>query len=268
MERFYVPAAGISSETAWIRGEAFKHLSKVLRLSPGDAVEIFDGEGKGYQGKIREITRDEAAVSLTGMVAQRRESPLRTCLVQGIPKGEKMEWVVQKATELGVSEIIPLELTRSVVKLDQDKKRRERQERWQKVAAEAARQCGRLAIPKVHMPQTLKKFLGELDDHDLLLVPWEEGGEALGAVLEKQKGKLDRLRFEEAEGASEETGREEAGCLYMLIGPEGGMAAGEVELAKASGGINVTLGPRILRTETAGLMLLSVLQFLWGDTGR
>lgn len=264
MERFYVPAAEISSETAWIRGEAFKHLSKVLRLSAGDAVEIFDGEGKGYQGEIREITKDEAAVTLTGPVVQRRESPLRTCLVQGIPKGEKMEWVVQKATELGVSEIIPLELSRSIVKLDQDKKRRERQERWQKVAAEAARQCGRLAIPEVHMPQSLKMFLGKLDRHDLLLIPWEEGGQALGEVLEKQKAKKDGLRLE----PTEENAGKTTGCLYMLIGPEGGMEAAEVEQAKACGGVNVTLGPRILRTETAGLMLLSVLQYLWGDTGR
>jgi 16S rRNA (uracil1498-N3)-methyltransferase len=264
MERFYVPAAEIASETAWIRGEAFKHLSKVLRLSTGDEVEIFDGEGKGYQGEIREITRDEAAVTLTGPVTQRRESPLRTCLVQGIPKGEKMEWVVQKATELGVSEIIPLELSRSVVKLENDKKRRERQERWQKVAAEAARQCGRLAIPEVHMPQSLKMFLSNLGSHDLLLVPWEEGGEVLGEVLEKQKAKRDSLRL----GGPDGDARKDFGCLYMLIGPEGGMAAAEVEQAKAGGGINVTLGPRILRTETAGLMLLSVLQYLWGDTGR
>ena len=120
MERFYVPAGELDHHEARICGEAFKHLSKVLRLQPGDEVEIFDGAGKGFKGEIREITPNEAIVALIAAVEQQRESPLRTCLVQGIPKGEKMEWVVQKATELGVSELIPLEMSRSIVKFDNE----------------------------------------------------------------------------------------------------------------------------------------------------
>ncbi|HCP15360.1 MAG TPA: 16S rRNA (uracil(1498)-N(3))-methyltransferase [Peptococcaceae bacterium] len=263
MERFYVPAWELDHHEARICGEAFKHLSKVLRLQPGDEVEIFDGAGKGFKGQIREITQNEAYVALTAAVAQRRESPLRTCLVQGIPKGEKMEWVVQKATELGVSELIPLEMSRSIVKFDNDKKRKERQERWQKVAAEAARQCGRLIIPKIHMPQSLKTFLVRLGDEDLLLIPWEEGGAALSDFFEAHEAQRASI----TEAVSKES-TQSRGCLYLMIGPEGGMDASEVEQAKARGGVNVTLGPRILRTETAGLMLLSVIQYQWGDTGR
>lgn len=263
MERFYVPAGELDHQEARICGEAFKHLSKVLRLQPGDEVELFDGTGKGFKGKIREITQNEAYVALTVAVEQRRESPLRTCLVQGIPKGEKMEWVVQKATELGVTELIPLEMSRSIVKFDSDKKRKERQERWQKVAAEAARQCGRLSIPKIHMPQSLKTFLARLGDEDMLLIPWEEGGAALGDFFEAHEAQAASMTADASKGSSP-TG----GCLYFMIGPEGGMDASEVEQAKARGGVNVTLGPRILRTETAGLMLLSVIQYQWGDTGR
>jgi len=264
MERFYVPIEDREADQAWIRGEAFKHLSKVLRLQGGAEVEIFDGRGTGFKGRLMTVSTTEASVDLYASITQRRESPLHTCLVQGIPKGEKMEWVVQKATELGVHEIIPLEMSRSIVKFEQDKKRQERQERWQKVAAEASRQCGRLAIPRVHLPQNLSTFLKRIAEEDLLLIPWEEGGQTLSTVLESQKAKWPGLLADPVSP----TNAAASGCLYMMIGPEGGLAAAEVEQARARGGINVTLGPRILRTETAGLMLLSVLQYQWGDIGQ
>jgi 16S rRNA (uracil1498-N3)-methyltransferase len=159
-----------------------------------------------------------------------------------------MEWVVQKATELGVSRIIPLELSRSIVKLD-GKKRTERQQRWQKVAAEAARQSGRLTIPTVMQPMNLTSFLQQLTEADKLLVPWEDGGMPLRQALTKLPP-------------------EPEGMVYFMIGPEGGLTTAEVQQAKGLGGQNVTLGPRILRTETAGLALLAILQYEWGDVGQ
>ncbi len=234
---------------AAITGEELNHLKKVLRLNPGDWVEVFDGAGKGFTGQLLSVGKEAAVVSLDEPVLQKRDSSLQTCLAQGIPKGEKMEWVVQKATELGVAAILPLELSRCVVRLEGDKKRQERQARWQKVAQEAARQCGRLTVPEVMAPMDLAAFLRQLGPSDLLLIPWEEGGQPLGKL------------FEEAESAPLQK------RVCMMIGPEGGMSEKEVEQARRAGGQTLTLGPRILRTETAGLMLLSVLQYQWGDTG-
>lgn len=249
MERFYVEPQAFGQREARITGEEFNHLKKVLRLNAGDQVEIFDGAGVGFAGQLISVGQGEAVVSLDEPVLQKRDSSLKVCLAQGIPKGEKMEWIVQKATELGVAAILPLELSRCVVRLEGDKKRQERQARWQKVAREAARQCGRLTVPEVMAPMDLAAFLRQIETSDLLLIPWEEGGQSLNKF------------FEEA-GLSPEGKK-----VYMMIGPEGGISEKEVEQGRQAGGQTLTLGPRILRTETAGLMLLSVLQYQWGDTG-
>jgi 16S rRNA (uracil1498-N3)-methyltransferase len=249
MERFYAEPEAFGQGEAKITGGEFQHLKKVLRLMPGDRAEVFDGAGRGFIGRLISVGETEAIFSLDEPVTQKRDSSLNVCLAQGIPKGEKMEWVVQKATELGVAAILPLELSRCVVRLENDKKRRERRSRWQKVAREAARQCGRLTAPEVMAPMDLAAFLRQIRPPELLLIPWEEGGQALGAF------------FQEA-GPSWQKEK-----IYMMIGPEGGMSEKEVEQGRRAGGRVLTLGPRILRTETAGLMLLSVLQYQWGDAG-
>lgn len=277
MERFFTDIINIKDDCAWISGDELKHLSKVLRMKPGDALEIFDGQGRGFHGELASVTARMAEVHGLSPIDQVRESPLKVCLVQGIPKGEKMEWVAQKATELGVHRIIPLECCRSVVKLTLDKKRKERQERWQKVAAEASRQCGRFTIPVVESPMPPKDFFALLKPNDLFLVPWEEGGLALRSVLGQYKAqnalhdttqKISAAKTQQGKVGSAAGSTDLPGYLYVMIGPEGGLTVEEVEQAKAKGGIPVTLGPRILRTETAGLACLAILQYEWGDMGE
>ncbi|MDR1192812.1 MAG: 16S rRNA (uracil(1498)-N(3))-methyltransferase [Peptococcaceae bacterium] len=248
MERFFVRPDQIGATEARITGEELAHLTRVLRMRPGQRVEIFDGLGKGYSGEIKEIDEKRAIVAALTPVTEPRDSLLRTCLVQGIPKGEKMEWVAQKATELGVGAILPLALERCVTRLEDEAKRSRRRERWEKVAREAARQCGRLTAPQVLPIAVLSAFLAQVGREDLLLIPWEGGGESPRQLFRRME-------------------KPPAGWVYLLIGPEGGLTKGEVEQGVAAAGLPLTLGPRILRTETAGLALLAVLQYQWGDGG-
>jgi len=255
MERFFVAPEDVDEHAARITGDELKHLRNVLRLKAGDTVEVFDGAGRGYTGRIALVDQSAAFVELEAAVAEARDSHLRVCLAQGLPKGEKMDWIVQKNTELGVGVILPLELERCVVRLEGDKKRRDKQARWQKVAREAARQCGRLFVPEVLAPCGLTALLRQVSPEDVLLIPWEEGGQGLKSFFEEAGGNgvADKLK---------------KGRVVVVIGPEGGLTPEEVEEARLAGGAALTLGPRILRTETAGLALLSVLQYHWGDMGE
>lgn len=251
MHRFFVPKEAINDGQAAIRGEELSHLSKVLRLTVGDPLAIFDGKGHEYQGKIKALTKDEAVVQVTESLPVSTESSLEVWLVQGIPKGEKMELVIQKATELGVRGIIPLKTERCVVKLA-GAKEEERRKRWQKVAIEAAKQCGRALVPEVLSPCSIGSFLASIPKERYLFVPWEEGGLSIKAVLSEEKP-------QQAQTSSRP--------VFLVIGPEGGLAASEVNDLKKNGGIPLTLGPRILRTETAGLAAIAVVMFAWGDLG-
>lgn len=249
MERFWVSPQSLDTDPVSLEGEGFKHLAKVLRLRVGDKVELFDGEGRAYLGEIQEIGRDRAWISRVTLLAKQGESPLALCLLQGLPKGEKMEWILQKNTELGVEAFWPLLLQRCVVRLETDKKREHKLERLEKVVQEAARQCGRQVVPRVLPPVGLKEALREIGPADRLLVPWEEGGRPLAEVLNEM-------------GPPREGGR-----LFVLIGPEGGLTREEVQVAQGQGGQVVTLGPRILRTETAGMAVAAIAQYVWGDMG-
>ena len=254
IERFYVAPEDVGEHAARVTGEELKHLRNALRLKAGDAVEVFDGEGHGYTGRLTLVNQTEAIAEIEAAVTETRDSHLRVCLAQGIPKGEKMDWIVQKNTELGVESILPLELSRCVVRLEGDRKRRDRQARWQKVAREAARQCGRLFVPEILAPRGLTALLKQVSPEDLLLIPWEEGGQSLKEFFAKA-------------GSTGAAARLTKGRAVVVIGPEGGLAPDEVEEVRRAGGTPLTLGPRILRTETAGLALLSVLQHHWGDMG-
>ena len=265
MERFFVEPGAIAGNEAKITGDELKHLRSVLRMKTGDQIEVFDGAGKGFYGRVAQMDKAVASVKLEAPVTETRDSPLRVCLAQGIPKGEKMEWIVQKATELGVASLQPLELSRCIVRLEDDKKRRDRQARWQKVAKEAARQCGRLHVPEIWFPTDLHSFLRRVSPADKLLIPWEEGGLPLHSVFAGEKGRVaGGADGDEANGADS---ADKDARILMMIGPEGGMTAEEVEAGRRAGGTTLTLGPRLLRTETAGLALLSILQHHWGDMG-
>ena len=245
MARFFVEPHHINDDQALITGADAKHIIKVLRLKTDELVTILDGNGNKYQGTIKEINRDTVMLHLGSKQQALGQAPISITLAQCLPKGDKLELVIQKGTELGVDHFVPLRCTRSVVKLDH-KKGLERRERWQRVAMEAAKQCRRPTIPQVHQPRDLVTLLSGAPANALILMPFEEEIGSLKAVLDN---------------------RCSANEIYIIIGPEGGFDPEEVALAKDYGAQTVSLGPRILRTETAGLALVSVLMHRYGDLG-
>lgn len=228
-----------SGATVTIGGDAANHILRVLRLRTGDSLVIFDGFGIDYEGEITRPDRDEVAVLVGAGHEVRTESPFEITLLQGVCRGPRMDTVIQKATELGVTRIQPVLAGRSVVRLDDDQTGRKRQH-WQRVAVAACEQSGRSHVPEVGEPRMLEEVL---PDTAHLATRW--------------------LLHPDAEGIRE-TARP-ASPLGLLVGPEGGLTEAERRLAVDFGFTAVRLGPRILRTETAPLAALAVLQFLAGD---
>lgn len=213
--------------------EAHRYLARVLRLRVGDTLVVFDGEGREWDATIVRSQDEETWIQLSnGRQTAARGTTLT--LLQALPKADRMEFVVQKATELGVDQIVPVLTSRVVVRLDPDKAAA-RQQRWQKIAQEAARQCGRADVPRVHAPRTLADALGNLPPGKRLAA-WEDAhGQPLLACVNPNDEHLQ-----------------------ILIGPEGGLSRDEIARAEALGFVPVTLGPRILRTETAALVALTL----------
>jgi 16S rRNA (uracil1498-N3)-methyltransferase len=244
MNRLHVPASELGAASATIRGESLAYLRDVLRLRPGAPLEVFDGEGRVYAARLEGFADDAAELSL-GPAQERRFHGVRVTLAQGLPKGDKFELVVQKAVELGARAVIPVATGRSIVRLD-ERKAADRVARWQRIADEAARQCGRADVMAVGAVTELGDWVGRppAPDEVRLVLDEEERTRPLRAAL------VDSSRH-----------------YVMLIGPEGGLTREEVAQAKAAGFVPVTLGPRILRTETAGLAVLSIVQHVLGDLG-
>jgi len=249
VHRFFVSRQEIVGEQAFIRGDELLHLVRVLRLGVGDPVVVFDGQGREYHGVIIALSKEQAVVRLNACLRVNRESPINVWLAQGIAKGDKMEFIIQKAVELGARGVIPLITQRTVVRLDEEKKRIKEQ-RWQRVVVEAAKQCGRALLPEVLPCTGVAAFLRSLPADRILLVPWEKGGTSLKTVFMAEQHAFCRKH-----------------PVYILIGPEGGLEEEEVSMAVEAGGIPVTLGPRVLRAETAGLVAAAAIMYQWGDIG-
>ncbi|MFZ5631218.1 MAG: 16S rRNA (uracil(1498)-N(3))-methyltransferase [Bacillota bacterium] len=245
MRRFFISPEQFEADKPVIRGPDVKHMVKVLRLKPGDMVELLDGTGRAARARIDSAGSVEVVCTRLEEVIPGGEPPVKVTLVQGLAKGEKMDLVIQKSTELGVAEIIPLICRRSVVRLE-DKRAAGRQERWQRVAVEAAKQCRRARLPVVRSAQGLDEVLDGMPVGTAAFLPWEE--------------ERDRSFGQLLQG-------ENPGRVYIFIGPEGGFEKSEVEGARRRGVVTVTLGPRILRTETAGLACLALIMHRWGDLG-
>lgn len=222
------------------------HAAKVLRLRSGDSIVLADGAGRSYLAVLEQVTGKNVSCRIERECTLARTGEPKVTLVQGIPKGEKMDLIIQKGTELGLHRIIPLLSERVVVKLDKDKQLKRRQ-RWQRIALEAAKQCRRPDLPEISPPQSWGQVLNELPPEAVALLPWEE---------ETAASLKDFMRTNRS-----------AAEIYLFIGPEGGFAAAEVTQARAHGVIPVTLGPRILRTETAGLAVIVMVLYQWGDLG-
>ena len=240
--RFFVDA--VDGDRVQLGKDDSHHLLRVMRAENGAPFVVLAG-GMEYDCRLLGAEDGRAVGQVLSMSTAGGEPPVRITLFQGMAKGEKMETVIQHGTEIGMTEFVPVQTARAVVKLE-PKKAAERVERWQRIAREAAEQCRRGAVPHVAPVASWKEAVGRAPQFDLALVPWEEGGEPLRAVL----------------GAHPDARR-----VAVFIGPEGGLSQEEVDLAREQGAIAVTLGPRILRTETAGLAAAVAVLYALGDLG-
>lgn len=216
------------------------HVARVLRMRAGAPLSVFDGAGREFQAEIVQIAGDDVMVKLGDQTPSTTESPLRITLIQGVSRSERMDWTLQKATELGVAAIAPVLSARSVVRLD-DKQAQKKQAHWRGIVVGACEQCGRARLPAVSAPITLRDYLNTVRKEGLRLVLSPSAPGSL-AGLTSLPSKVE-----------------------LLIGPEGGLDDDELLAAQKAGFMPVRLGPRVLRTETAAVVALSVLQALWGD---
>lgn len=244
MARFFVPKKNLRESRGLIDGQEFMHLKKVLRLGPGDRITVFDDSGWEHDAIIRELSAERGEIEIVRSYEAGRESALQVTLGVALTKGEKMDFVVEKATELGVQKIVPFTSTFSVPKLDVDKIAA-RTARWRKIALSATKQCGRTRVPEI-LPLCKFETLVKSDSAQALkLLFWEdEQHQSLRQAHEKYS---------------------QAKSLLLAVGPEGGFANQEAALAKSHGFEPIHLGRRILRAETAALAALTLVQFLWGD---
>jgi len=240
LTRVYVDAALASDDRLVLSGSAAGHLTRVLRLRPGATLTLFNGQGGEYAASIERVQGSKVTVALGEHRALERESPFPLTLAQGVSRGERMDLVVQKATELGASRLVPVLTERSIVRLDEERSDR-KSSHWRAIAIAACEQCGRNRLPEVTLPARLGEFLrgSPADDTRLLLSP-------------------------EATRRIEDVPRPLRGAT-VLIGPEGGLTEDEQQNALAKGFLAVRLGPRVLRTETAAIAALTLLQREFGD---
>jgi 16S rRNA (uracil1498-N3)-methyltransferase len=246
-ERFYIPASDWNSEALVLRDAEAHHCAEVMRAKPGDKVTIFNGEGTEASAEIIEASRKEVTLK-TLNVSKSPPLSARILLGQAVPKGKNMDLIIQKATELGCAEIIPFLSDRTIVRVDPDDAKK-KQEKWQRLAIEACKQCGQNWMPKVAEPVTLESYFNGNGSKDVSL--------KLIASLQPDTRGLKEILTEHAEmnnGAK-------VSSTLILIGPEGDFTPAEINLARNGGCLPMTLGPIVLRTETAAIYSLSVLAY-------
>lgn len=246
MARFFLPRSTINDRRASVAGAELEHLRRVLRLRPGDQIVAFDDGGWEHEAVIRSFNDAKGELEILRSYQAERESPLAATLAVALTKGDKLDYVVEKATELGVRTIAPFVSRYTVPKLN-DRKAAQRAERWRKIALSAAKQCGRTCLPEVLPVCDYHQLIGERSAGDLKLFFWEREAEQT----------LKQVRDRQARVES----------VALVVGPEGGFTVEEAEMARAQGYTTVHLGPRVLRAETAALTVLSLVQYLWGDLG-
>lgn len=241
ISRVFMPESLDTGSTVAVTDKALHYLTRVLRLTDDSPLIVFNGQGGEYDGVLVNVTKKKAAIRIVGFRPEDCESPLHIVLAQGLAKGEKMDWIVQKATELGVSEIVPLFTRYSDVKLNEERAER-RQQHWQDIAISACEQCGRNRLPVIHAPTALDVWMSQLaprmDDEQRLILNLAARSATLTAEPRR---------------------------VTILIGPEGGFREDEFTQAEMAGFASWNLGPRVLRTETATVSAVSLVQARWGD---
>ncbi|MBC6002315.1 Ribosomal RNA small subunit methyltransferase E [uncultured Clostridium sp.] len=247
MDRFFVEKKNVNLEnnTCIIEGEDVKHISKVLRCRVGEELEICDNDNNEYICEITNIDKSQVNLNILKRVDIKRESDLKIKVYQGLPKGPKMEMILQKLTEVGVDEIILVQTKRTVVKVD-DKKEDKKIERWERIIYEAAKQSKRGKIPKLRGVLSFKEALADMKENDFNIAPYEN--EKTKTIKQAIKGK-------------------DINNIGIFVGPEGGFEDTEINAIEEIGGQSVSLGPRILRTETASLVASSIVLYELSDLG-
>lgn len=245
MPRVFVRPEAVGADRVRFDADEAHHLRRVLRLRPGALVEATDGTGRLYTIRLIGLETEGAWGAIEARTEPERESPCAITLAQAILKGDRMSWLIQKATELGVARIVPMETARVVARPASGAATRHA--RWERIAREAVKQCGRVIVPAIDRPRAFAEVVREVAaGHDATWILWEGGGRPFGAAA--------------AETAS-------PARLLLLVGPEGGFTPEEVAVAEGAGARLVSLGPRILRAESAGLTGVALCQFLFGDLG-
>jgi 16S rRNA (uracil1498-N3)-methyltransferase len=241
LTRVYVDAPVTAGKRLVVAGSAANHIARVLRLRSGDALTVFDGSGGEFGARVEEFRKESVVVCVEEHRTLDRESPLSLTLAQGVSRGERMDWIIQKATELGASRIVPVFTKRSVVRLD-DKQAERKLQHWRAIAVSACEQCGRNRLPDVATP---------VDFFDVL--PAGFSPDATRLLLSP----TGDLRIDDLKDVGK--------GITVLIGPEGGLEDVEHEAAIAAGFKAVRMGPRVLRTETAAIAALTIIQRYFGD---
>jgi 16S rRNA (uracil1498-N3)-methyltransferase len=245
MRRFFLEELDGSAKEAEITGEEFTHLKKVLRLGPGDSAAIFNGRGLELFGRIESIGQRSARITIEGRSEDRKESPFGLVLLQGLLKGDRPEFIVQKATELGLTEVCFYTTARTVPRVDGEGAEKKLL-RWKKASIEAAKQCGRSTLPLVTLAPGLREAVQETTA-GLKIVLWEKEGSA--SLKDLLSGKAP-------------------GTAALLVGPEGGLSDEEVIFAEGAGFKKAGMGPRILRAETAALAAAAIVEYAFGGLGQ
>lgn len=248
MPRFFVPAENITENEISIESSDTAHISKVLRLREGDTVTVCDGRGYDYTAELASVSKEKILCRIKEKRMSASEPDISVTLYQGIPKGSKMDYIIQKTTELGVTEIVPVSMARCVSKIEDKKTEAKKLERWQRIAEEAAKQSQRGIVPKVQPVMTFEEAAVKMRGSDLCFAPYEcEEITVLREIL---------------------TAETEVRTVSFMIGPEGGFDPMEAETLREFSIPTVTLGKRILRTETAGEAVLSMVMYEIGDINK
>lgn len=241
MHHFFTEPSQIGEKEIRITGSDVNHIRNVLRMRPGEEVLVSDGQGKEYRCKLTDIADTSVTASIMWRLGGNAELPSRITLFQGLPKGDKLEYIIQKCVELGAVRIVPVQTKRTVVKLDA-KKEQLRRKRWTAISESAAKQSGRGIVPEIGAVTDFSQALAEAAELDVCLIPYE-----LAQGMDRTKELINSLRPGED--------------IAVFIGPEGGFSGEEIQQAVCAGINPVTLGKRILRTETAGMTVLSIIMY-------
>lgn len=251
MQHFFTEPGNINGDTIYIEGEDVNHIKNVLRMREGEVISVSNGiDDNEYRAEIADISDDRITCKLMFIKRDGIELPVKITLFQGLPKADKMELIIQKAVELGVSEIVPVETKRAVVKLDA-KKAESKVKRWNMISEAAAKQSKRGIIPTVTGVMTFKEAVNEASKYACKSIPYELA-EGMTDTYKWIQSVIDEAKKNNAEKKSE---------IAIFIGPEGGFDNEEIEIALRCGIVPISLGKRILRTETAGMTILSILMY-------